>query len=445
MSTAEYKEILRTMGERIHEVLNLVETQKNTMNQVIDSINLQQAKIDSIIGTLGTTTTFMHDLTQLTGQTTQNVNNLVSAVRNTSTVSASGSSQDKNYVTRPTAFNGEGDGSEARFFLAAFANWAQASGRILNTAAANGQWVRNDQKWISSALNLLSDKARSWALPSLEKVAKGQHAYSSWSDFEDTFRKRFEPVNIVLAAQVAIKALRQKGGSVEAYKAKFEEHSPRCGYPDNVLAEIFYHALTERVKDVMLGITHDKQVLDSVSKAALEAGERLRQRDGEKQYSGSTLDKGKSSAGEPMEIDASRMTGNNGSPYNRSNQAGPNGKTFDDWKRALVNKCNRCASTAHIAKDGHHEKDVCNWCGKVGHRSTACQRKFMGHPATPANKIAGTSSSSSLTDQSSEALAAAALDKKEIEAKAEAAKRRKDMEDQIAALKKEMESIKAAF
>lgn len=436
---------LRTIGHRINDLMNLVETQKNTTEAVIQAINLQEAKIDSIIGTLGTTATFMRDLTQLTGQSTQNVDNFVNTVRSAPAVSASGSSQDKNYVTRPTAFDGEGDGSEARFFLAAFANWAQASGRILNRSAANGQWVKDEQKWIAAALNLLSDKARSWALPSLEKVAKGQQAYSSWSDFEDAFRKRFEPVDVLRAAQVAIKALRQGAGSVEAYKAKFDEHAPRCQYPDNVLAEIFYHALTDRVKDVMLGITHDKQVLDSVSKAALEAGERIRQRDGEKRYGGSTLDKGKSSAGEPMEIDASRMTGNNGSPYNRSNQAGPNGKTFDDWKRALVNKCNRCGSTAHVAKDGNHEKDVCNWCGKGGHRSSVCQRKFMGHPATPANKIAGTSSSSSLTDQSSEALAAAALDKKEIDAKAEAAKRRKEMEDQISALRKEMESIKAAF
>lgn len=56
-------------------------------------------------------------------------------------------------------------------------------------------------------MNFLMDKARSWALPYLETIAKGNLAFNDWDAFKTAFRDRFKPVNIKQAAQNALNAL----------------------------------------------------------------------------------------------------------------------------------------------------------------------------------------------------------------------------------------------
>ena len=40
-----------------------------------------------------------------------------------------------------------------------------------------------------------------------------------------------------------------------------------------------------------------------------------------------------------------------------------------------------CRSTDHTKANGNHERDICNHCRKVGHRSPVCQSKYLGKPA----------------------------------------------------------------
>ncbi|EIM85847.1 uncharacterized protein STEHIDRAFT_33799, partial [Stereum hirsutum FP-91666 SS1] len=161
-------------------------------------------------------------------------------------------------------------------------------------------------------------------------------------------------------------------------KARFDEHAPRTGWPDAVLAREFRDGLSERVKDVMINLTYNKESLDDVYRAAQTAGERIRERDQEK--SGKSRHSAVSSIPAPdaMDIDATRVTKVQAPAKN----AGPNGKTYDDFKRAMINKCHKCGSSEHVAKNGNHERDICYHCKKNGHKSTAYMRKFMGFPAT---------------------------------------------------------------
>lgn len=48
--------------------------------------------------------------------------------------------------------------------------------------------------------NFLTDKARSWALPYLETLAKNGTAFNDWDTFERTFLNRFKPVDVKQAA-----------------------------------------------------------------------------------------------------------------------------------------------------------------------------------------------------------------------------------------------------
>lgn len=276
---------------------------------------------------------------------------------------------------------GKGKGKEKeKEYIRMYAPYKQNQGTAMNIANPDGSWTRNDQKWIGSALNFLTDKAQSWALPYLEKLGPGQLTFKDWAEFESAFRKRFEPVDVKTTAQQALEGLSQGRGSVEQYKAKFDEHAPHTGWPDTVLAREFRDGLSERVKDVMINLTYNKESLDDVYRVAQTAGEHIRERDQEK--SGKSRHSTVSSilAPDAMDIDATRVT--KVQAPNPAKGAGPNGKTYDDFKRAMTNKCSKCGSSEHVAKNGNHEPDVCYHCKKVGHRSTACMCKFMGFLAT---------------------------------------------------------------
>jgi hypothetical protein len=43
-------------------------------------------------------------------------------------------------------------------------------------------------------------------------------------------------------------------------------------------------------------------------------------------------------------------------------------------------KCFGCGSKDHTKKDGHHERDLCPYCKRVGHKETVCQDRFVGKP-----------------------------------------------------------------
>jgi hypothetical protein len=63
-------------------------------------------------------------------------------------------------------------------------------------------------------------------------------------------------------------------------------------------------------------------------------------------------------------------------------KTGSNGKTLDDYHKFMSGRCYGCAGTGHLKKDGNHASDLCGHCAKIGHRKEACQRKFLGFPAT---------------------------------------------------------------
>ena len=67
-----------------------------------------------------------------------------------------------------------------------------------------------------------------------------------------------------------------------------------------------------------------------------------------------------------MDVDASRQS---------DGKEVKNKKTYISFMRG---KCYGCGSTDHAKKDGGHERDICNHCKKVGHRSPVCMAKYLG-------------------------------------------------------------------
>lgn len=58
-----------------------------------------------------------------------------------------------------------------------------------------------------------------------------------------------------------------------------------------------------------------------------------------------------------------------------------NGKTWEDWRKALRGKCYGCGSDEHtIAKGCSSKRTICQWCKKVGHTSAVCMTRYLGRP-----------------------------------------------------------------
>ena len=274
-------------------------------------------------------------------------------------------------VSKPKAWNGKGGSMEARHFLVAFNNYAQNEGETLNDwDAATLSWDQNDDKWIAAVLNLMEDKARTWALPYLETLAQGRHPFSGlYRNFMDAFTKRFAPLDTTEAAQDALKALKQGKSSVAEYISKFDQFTQQRGWSDTDHRTRFYDGLTDTVKDALTFTDRPVTTPNELKMAAHIIDQHMRQRNSEKGGKpAQQLHLSPSSAKDPnaMDVDASRQS---------DSKEVRNRKTYASFMRG---KCFGCGSPDHTKKEGGHEQDICNHCKKVGHRSPICMAKYLG-------------------------------------------------------------------
>ncbi|KAK1230202.1 hypothetical protein PQX77_006711 [Marasmius sp. AFHP31] len=63
----------------------------------------------------------------------------------------------------------------------------------------------------------------------------------------------------------------------------------------------------------------------------------------------------------------------------QTNPVGGNGKTCEDFMRAMHNRCYGCGTTDHTKAQGNHGQEQCHHCKRLGHRTSVCQDKFLGH------------------------------------------------------------------
>lgn len=56
-----------------------------------------------------------------------------------------------------------------------------------------------------------------------------------------------------------------------------------------------------------------------------------------------------------------------------------NGKTQEDWRKALHGKCYGCGSDEHtITKGCLSKRTICQWYKKVRHSSAVCMTQYLG-------------------------------------------------------------------
>jgi len=132
-----------------------------------------------------------------------------------------------------------------------------------------------------------------------------------------------------------------------------------------------------------------------------------------------------------MEIDTSKQ------------DKGKEKRTRFTYLQSMKGRCFGCRSKDHTKKEGNHDRDVCNHCKKVGHRTPVCFTKYIGKPgatlakATTEDSGEGTSAAVNATTSTAKPLV-----KKDKTTQGDILTQlMADMEKQ----KKELEALKASF
>jgi hypothetical protein len=340
----------------------------------------------------------------------------------------------KDAIPCPKAWDRKGGSAEARHFLAAFHNFASAQGTSLNVLnATTGLWTSVPGRWIQAALNLMEGDAHTWALPYLEEIQAGNMPFGGvWQTFLDHFTRCFVPLNTEDSARDALKRTRQNKGTVAEYMAMFDQYAGQTGWSPVDLRQRFYDGLNDRVKDTLAGTHQPISTIDKLCAASQNIDQRWWQREAEKKGHTFTLGNQKQSDPNAMQVDAlcQDNSGNTSKPQ----------KNHGSYIKHMQGKCYGCGSDKHTKKDGNHERDICNHCGKTGHRSPVCFTKYIGKPA------ATTDSSTSMVTPPSppKATASASTSTLAKNNKTQAdllAKLMKHIEDQDAQIK----ALKASF
>ncbi|KAG2007367.1 hypothetical protein CC2G_015061 [Coprinopsis cinerea AmutBmut pab1-1] len=301
-------------------------------------------------------------------------------------LTAAKSASTRSPVKEPEPFKGEP--GDAQRFIRFFSNWA----------ASNSELKDNDKKWISSALSYLQGNAGSWALQYLDKIAEHEAAATDedkakkpwpfegkWSEFVVAFNKRFQPADQEKAAEAQLEALTQGKKSASQFAAEFMEVFPRTGLSQKDGMARFRRKLNNRDR-IMLDLIVVTKPADSKPKTLQDYCDIVNENDftfsnGSTPFSAPSATR-TTPARDPfaMDIDATRV--------------GPNGKSRDDFLRAMRGRCFGCGSTSHVKKDGNHGSLRCNYCQRMGHSSNVCQDKYMGvtpgQGLVPRRRIAAT-------------------------------------------------------
>jgi len=279
-------------------------------------------------------------------------------------------------VMRPTPFRGE-SGDDARRFLAAFTMWAMAQGTGMNVVDEQGNAVgRRNVEWIRAALSFMQDDAAIWAAPAMEQFAAGTVPFGSdWARFHAEFKARFETVDEAVDAKEKLRTLWQNESSVPEYAARFKQLMARTGYSPADLRDRYYEHLTSRVKDELVHTARPIITLDELITVTSDIDTRLRQRkaerDRERRRTGPTTP---GATGQPVTTTAPFTT-----PERDPNSMDVDAtRTKETFLKKMRGRCFGCGSTIHAKKDGNHERDLCAYCKRVGHRENVCMEKYLG-------------------------------------------------------------------
>ncbi|KAK1219747.1 hypothetical protein PQX77_017522 [Marasmius sp. AFHP31] len=280
-------------------------------------------------------------------------------------------------IAKPAVFKGNAD-NVARF-LPMFRNWAteQKALRIIAGQGVTPEDVRkfDHRRTIQSALSFCEGgKAGRWAANYLKQINTSMTDKTvafpfegKWETFEKQFKVCFGSANEKADAIRELEQMKQGNKAVTLYCQDFREAGAKTGLSDADLMIRFRSGLNLEVKKLLVTMDlaqGDPKDLDDLEDRSCGA-ERALEAEG-------------FSTRKRTEITTTTISATVPTHATQTNPVGGNGKTREDFMRAMRNRCYGCGATDHTKAQGNHGQEQCHHCKRLGHRTSVCHDKFLG-------------------------------------------------------------------
>ncbi|KAK1223251.1 hypothetical protein PQX77_013878 [Marasmius sp. AFHP31] len=231
----------------------------------------------------------------------------------------------------------------------------------------------DNRKTIQSALSFCEGgKAGRWAANYLKQANASMTDATvpfpfegKWEVFEKQFKVQFGAANEKVDAIRELEHMKQGSKAVTVYSLDFRDAGAKTGLSDADLMICFRSGLNPEVKKLLVTMDlaqGDPKDLDDLEDRSCRAERAL-------EAEGFSTRK----RTETTTINATVPT-----HATQTNPVGGNGKTCEDFMRAMRNRCYGCGATNHTKAQGNHGQEQCHHCKRFGHRTSICQDEFLG-------------------------------------------------------------------
>ncbi|KAK1218188.1 hypothetical protein PQX77_019140 [Marasmius sp. AFHP31] len=253
-----------------------------------------------------------------------------------------------------------------------FRNWAteQKALRIKAGQEVTPEDVRklDHRRTIQSALSFCKGgKAGRWAANYSKQINTSMTDETVAFPFEgkwETFGKQFKKADAIRE----LEQMKQGNKAVTLYCQDFRDAGAKTGLSDSDLMIRFRSGLNPEVKKLLVTMDlaqEDPKDLNNLEDHLCRA-ERALEAEG-------------FSTRKRTEITTTTISATIPTHATQTNPVGGNGKTREDFMRAMCNRCYGCGATDHTKAQGNHGQEQCHHCKHFGHRTSVCQDKFLGH------------------------------------------------------------------
>ncbi|KAK1233729.1 hypothetical protein PQX77_003101 [Marasmius sp. AFHP31] len=221
------------------------------------------------------------------------------------------------------------------------------------------------RRTIQSALSFCEGgKAGRWAANYLKQINTSMTNETvaflfegKWETFEKQFKVRFGSANKQADAIRELEQMKQGNRAVTLYCQNFRDAGAKTGLSDADLMICFQSGLNPEVKKLYVTMDlaqGDPKDLDNLEDRSCRA-ERALEAEGfsTRKHTETTTT-----------ISATVPT-----HATQTNPVGGNGKTREDFMRAMHNHCYGCGMRDHTKAQGNHGQEQCHHCKRLGHRA----------------------------------------------------------------------------